>query len=516
MKTIFNCLSLCLMLLPASNIVAQIDLDVKKAFAEMDTFIQQFVDYSDFREPLKDNVTSTSRDQFKSMFKPGVFILDLYNPERDAKAQFMPILPISPKIRTIEDFAEDVSSFCRNGMSIKFTGINADYSTIANGTVKLKVRMESLIRDFQEWKYTVYQEVLLQLEWDALGNRYVISSYDVADNYVVKCSNCEDRFAGKVDPADDPKNPVKLWATLNGLGGMGNPTVSNPQLSMLDPGVYSNLIASRSEIGKLSANGLLPCWGFEGMAQVMKGYKNQWGVSLGIGVFNTQALYFQEPSVLEYRAADASGNEYNRRLTFDKTEISANLFSVYAPVHLNYSRRVHKKLKLHASLGAMISVWGVMTTSQLATADFEARLKFGSPDGSAVSTVFSSDGSADVVLNETTLTEQQQRTNLTSLSNFDLAFNKTLSGETKLQPTMGVSLLAKVGAGWMVNSSTEALVSIGAMGGKQQWETTPVSLANRTSEVQSFGSTLAGIGAWQSFSPLVSAGVRFYLSSFKK
>ncbi len=506
---------LAAILLNAAATSAQSEFDYKKAFAEADTFIQQFVDYSDFREPLKDNVTSVSRDQFKGMFKPGVFILDLYNPERDAKAQSMPILPITPRIRTIDDFAEDVSSYCRNGASIKITGINADYSKIETGTFKLQVRMESMIRDFQEWKYTVYQEMTLRAEWDAGASRYLIAALDVADNYIVKCSNCVDRFAGKVDPADDPKQPVKVWASLNGIGGVSMITVANPQISQLNSSVYSNLIASQSSLGKLSATGMKPCWGLEGMAQVMKGYTHQWGVSAGVGVFSMQAKFNQEPSTLVYKAVDAIDNAYNRRVQLEQSVIDANLFTAYAPVYVNYTRRVNKKLKLHASLGTMVTFWGVMNSTQSSRADYEAMLKFGEVNGNAVNTVFSEDGSADVVLDETTLTEEQ-RSNLSALGNYDLAFNRELQGSTKMNATLGVAVTAKVGAGWMVNSSTEAIVSLGAISGSQKWEVAPVTLTNRSSDVQAMGSTLAGIGEWQSIQPMITAGVRFYLSSFKK
>jgi hypothetical protein len=498
--------------------IAQSDFDYAKALSNVDVFLDHFRDYSDFREPLKDEVSGVARDQFKSLFKPGVYILDVYNPPRmDQNGQYMPILPYTqknqPKIRTIDEFAEDVTRFCNRGISLKITGINADYSQIRMGKVKMYIQREAYIRDFQDWRYTVLEELALELEWNESTNSYWIASMDVQDNYVVKCSNCEDRFAARVDPADDPKNPIKLWASIQGNVGVAQVSASQLQTSDLNSDVYTDIVESQTQLGSFSSSGLRPAWGIEGSAQLMKGYKHQWGISLGLGIMSTAAEFVQDPSTVVYRATDAFGNAYNRRVQLEGTTINASLLTLQAPIQLHYTRRVSKKLKLHGALGVCVAFAGTLRTEQTALADYEAMLKFQSVSPSEVNSVFDENGDYDVELSESTLTAEQ-RNNGSALSVYDLGFDRALSGKSKVKTSLGYGVLARLGAGWMINSNTEALVSVGAMSGVQRWESEKLILADRTAEVQTLGSSLTATGGWKSFHILVNGGVRFYLSSF--
>lgn len=521
MKKVFTYLPMWLAgLCCCTQTMAQSEFDYKQAFIELDTFIQQFVDYSDFREPMKESPSALSREQYIGLFKPGTYILDLYNPQRmDQKGQFMPVIPPTdlafPPMRTIEDYVEDVSRFCTNGVGIKITGINADYSMIENGQVKMTMRRESTIRDYQEWRYMIVDEITLQLAWDASSKRYVITRMDVADNYVVSCSNCEDRFAARVDPADDPKNPLKLWAGLHGLAGVSSVTMADPQTAMLNAEVYNNLVASQSTLGTLSSAGVRPCWGIEGNAQLMKGYKHQWGVSLGFGLMNTRAEFSETTTALMYQSEDVVGSAYNRRVVLNDALVNVSMLTMYSPLQFHYTRRVSKKLKLHGALGAAVSFWGSATSRQSARADFEAGLKFTEPSDREVTTIYSANADFDVVMNEETLTDAQLQ-NLTALQHYDLAFNKDLTGETKFNTAFGLALTARAGAGWMVNSSTEVQVNAGLNAGNQQWSGNTVTLADKSTDVQELGSVVQGIGEWNAMQFLITGGVRFYLSSFKK
>lgn len=512
-------IGLLLVCFAPASLQAQKDFDYAQALSEVDVFLERFVEYSDFREPMKNEVSGNARDQFKSLFKPNVYIKDLYNPNRmDQKGQYMPLLPFTdknqPKIRTIDDFAEDVTRFCNHGISSKITGINADYSAISSGKVRLAIQRESSVRDYQDWRYSVYEELMLDLEWDAQEKRYIISAIDIADNYVVKCSNCEDRFAARVDPADDPAKPLKLWASIQGVAGVSAVSADQPQLTQLNDAVYAGLVAAESSLGKLTASGARPCWGVEGVAQLMKGYKHQWGASIGIGVFNTSAQLEQDKSTLVYQSLDQHGHAYNRRVQLEPTTITANLLTLYAPVQLHYSRRVNKKLKLHGALGVNLAFTGSLNSDQSAVVDYEALLKFQPTGVSSVTTTFTNDGSYDAVLAETTLTENQRKDE-TALRNYDVAFNLPLSDKTKAITTSGFALTARLGAGWMVNSSTEALISVGFMNGIQHWKAPSLVLADH-SETPTFGSALVSAGEWKAMNVLVSGGVRFYLSSFSK
>ena len=497
---------------------AQSDFDYAKALSNVDVFLEHFRDYSDFREPLKDEVSGAARDQFKSLFKPGVYILDLYNPPRmDQNGQYMPILPFTdknqPKIRTIDEFAEDVTRFCNRGISLKITGINADYSQLRSGKVKMYMKREGYVRDFQDWRFTVLEELALELEWNESANSYWITSMEVQDNYVVKCSNCEDRFAARVDPADDPKKPVKLWASIQGNVGVSQVSASQVQTSHLNSDVYTDIVEPETQLGVLSSSGLRSAWGMEGSAQLMKGYKHQWGISLGIGIMSTAAEFVQDPSTMVYRATDAFGNPYNRRVQLEGTTINAKLLALQAPLQFHYTRRVSKKLKVHVGLGVYAAFAGTLKTEQTALADYEAMLKFQSVSASEVISVFDPNGQYDIELTETTLTAEQ-RNNSSALGVYDVGFNKELSGKSKVNTSLGYGVLARLGAGWMINSNTEALVSVGAMSGIQRWESEKLILADRTAEVQTLGSSLTATGEWKSFHILVNGGVRFYLSSF--
>lgn len=507
---------LCMLL--SAGLKAQSDFDYAKALSNVDVFLEHFRDYSDFREPLKDEVSGVARDQFKSLFKPGVYVLDLYNPPRmDQNGQYMPILPFSqknqPKIRTIDEFAEDVTRFCNRGISLKITGINADYSQLRSGKVKLHIQREGYVRDFQDWRFTVFEELALELEWNESANSYWITSMEVQDNYVVKCSNCEDRFAARVDPADDPKKPLKLWASIQGNVGMAQVSTSQVQTDQLNTDVYSDIVLNETKLGALTSSGLRPAWGIEGSAQLMKGYKHQWGFSLGLGIMSTGAEFVQDPSTVVYRATDAFGNPYNRRVQLEGTTINAKLLTLQAPLQFHYTRRVSKKLKLHVGLGVYAAFAGTLKTEQTALADYEAMLKFQSVSASEAISVFDPNGQYDVELTETTLTAEQ-RNNSSALGVYDVGFNKELSGKSKVNTSLGYGVLARLGAGWMINSNTEAMVSVGAMSGVQRWEAKKLSLADRTDDVQTLGSSLTATGEWKSFHILVNGGIRFYLSSF--
>jgi hypothetical protein len=509
-----------LYMLLSVRVNAQTDFDYAKALANVDVFLEHFRDYSDFREPLKDEVSGTARDQFKSLFKPGVYILDLYNPPRmDQNGQYMPILPFTqksqPKIRTIDEFAEDVTRFCNRGISVKITGINADYSQLRAGKVKMYIQREGYVRDFQDWRYTVLEELELELEWNEATSSYWIASMEVQDNYVVKCSNCEDRFAARVDPADDPKQPLKLWASIQGNAGMAQVSTTQVQADQLNTLIYNDIVLNETKLGAMTSSGLKPSWGIEGSAQLMKGYKHQWGISLGLAILNTSAEFVQDPSTIVYQSTDAFGNSYNRQVKLEGTTINANLLTLQAPLQFHYTRRVSKKLKLHGALGAYVAFAGTLKTEQSALADYEALLKFEAVSESEVISVFEANGEYDVELTETTLTGEQ-RNNSAALGVYDIDFDRGLSGKSKVKTSLGYGVMARLGAGWMINSNTEALVSVGTMIGVQNWDAEKLTLADRTNDVQSLGSSLTAAGEWKSFHILVNGGVRFYLSSFNK
>jgi hypothetical protein len=298
---------------------------------------------------------------------------------------------------------------------------------------------------------------------------------------------------------------------------MGNVEAASAGLDQLDASTYQQLVTSSSSLGAIQASSMKPCWGIEGSAQIMKGHKHQVGGSIGFGLLNVQADFVQEASTLMYRDVDNAGQSYNRLVNLSQSTIQANMTALTAPIHFHYALRMNKKLKLHASAGVVLSVKSSFKTDQQAEADFAARLKFGEAAGSAVQTVFSEDGSFDLAMDESSLTESQ-RTSLTGsdLDNYDLAFNKGLSGSSAFSGNPSALVSVRAGAGYMVNSSTEATVGVGLLTGSQTWSAQPIALASGASDNTNLGTSLPGSGEWTSLHLTVNAGVRFYLISLNK
>jgi hypothetical protein len=353
----------------------------------------------------------------------------------------------------------------------------------------------------------------LYIHWVPQEEKYKVYRWEVGDDYKVSCTDCVDRFKETINPADDPEIPIKIWAGIWGGFGMGTFDPSSPDLNQLSNN-YADLVSSKSNLGAVSSSSYNPSWSVQGAVQILKGHENQWGLSLGVILSGLNSSFNQDVSEIMYRSQASTGQSFNRFVRVSDAKTDMKLFSLGVPVKISYVHRLNEKLKIYAGLGGNILLLNSISTVQKATIDYEARLALEVSGNDAIS-IFNSEGIYDVELSTNTLTASQ-KVNLSNMAIYDLAFDQSSTGTSRINTKPAFMIGCTTGAGWMINSTTELGLGVDFSTGMLKWNSQKTDYGQESSSQVDLGTFMDGAGQASLMNVLLSGSVRFYIGTTSK
>ncbi len=504
---------LMLFLLQTATNFGQNTAQFQKEFAALDSFLVKFQEYGQFREKAANVAKFEIVELYKSLFMPDVWVYDNYNPKRDDLKAGLIAKPYTGTFKKIDEFGFDVLRYCTKGVNSRIAGINADYSMISTGRVKYVIRREAIIEDFNGKRLTSMEVFEMVVAKDPGNGEYKI--YEWKDlEHTISCSNCDESFEKSVNPADDPKTRLKIWTQFDIGLGLGQLTLANPGLESLNRDIYLNLLEDESEISLWNNKQVKSVLQVGGLLEAMFGHRKQFGLAagfyynqmkleLGISDFQLQYEFSQFSSVYN---RIVTGNDYRENVTI-------NSFSL--PVLGRFALRLNDKLKIHAAVGVALNFGTTFKSEIDVTGTYNARQYFKFEGGDTLSYFNESPQDSDLLYYDLAEADRSEDFSSKRQNGFDVGLAESAIGKERFVVPLSFSLQARLGLGYMINSSSEIVFGVQAGMSNIVWESEDMQLLDKTSDKTNTGSILKSLNEMQTTCFGLYAGLRVYLFSKK-
>jgi hypothetical protein len=486
-------------------------------FAQLDSILIKFNKTGQFRESGSPDVSRAVMDQYLALFAPDVYVWDNYNPKRDDDQFKRPSKPYNGAYKLVTTFLDDVYRFCPKGVKSSLTAINADFSQITSGTAIYVIERISNHEAYDGSRFKSIETFQLTLKKNASGRFKITEMKDIAHS--IDCSNCDYDLVGPVHPSDDSKINSKAWATIEGGFGIGQFNVQDISLANLDASAYDQLSTERSSIGANRESQVNSAFFGRVSAELMFGYKNQFGVGLGVAFSGMNATASYDALELSFRDEDFNQTSYNRIVRLDEVEEEYAITSLSLPIMARYTRRLNDKLKIHVSAGPQLFLTASSKTTSSAIADFEAFYIRNTQNN----TYFYTDGAFDsrnvfaisefqFIQDYGDLAEAQFKQR--AAQGYDVGINQAVQGETTHDFDMSLGFCASLGASYRVNAGNELYF------GLEAWQATLGRTAGSTAFMNSstdvLGSRLSAMDQVSFLNYFAKIGFRTFIWGSKK
>jgi hypothetical protein len=503
--------------LNGNNANAQVNTNQLVAdFAQLDSILIKFNKTGQFRESGSPDVSRAVMDQYLSLFAPDVYVWDNYNPKRDDDQFKRPSKPYNGSYKLVTTFLDDVYRFCPKGVKSSLTSINADFSQVSQGTAIYVIERVSNHEAYDGSRFKSIETFQLTLKKNASGRFKITEMKDITHS--IDCSNCEYDLVGPVHPSDDSKINSKAWATIEGGFGIGQFNVQDISLANLDATAYDQLSTERSSIGANRESQVNSAFFGRVSAELMFGYKNQFGVALGVAFSGMNATATYDALELSFRDEDFNQTSYNRIVRLDEAEEEYAITSLSLPVMARYTRRINDKFKIHVSAGPQLFLTASSKTTSSAIADFEARYQYDSVQEAFIYTQNETNSGPVMEWTEAATDAQfgdpDREWRRRAAQGYDVGINQSVQGETTHDFDMSLGFCASLGASYRVNAGNELYFGIEA------WQATLGRTAGSTSFMNNstdvLGSRLSAMDQVSFLNYFAKIGFRTFIWGSKK
>jgi|GEM_PF-3242804 len=488
-----------------------------EVFAQLDSLMMTFQKAGQFREPGSTTNSRVIMDQYQALFMPDVYVWDNYCPTRDADNFNKPVKPYTGAYKLVSEFINDTYRYCDKGVRSSLTYTNADFSDIDRNEVRYIIRRETNIEAYDGSRFKSNELFQLTIKRDPSTERFKI--YEMKDiDHTLDCSNCDYEAVVPVHPSEDSKINAKAWAGIEGGFGFGQFQVQDIDLSQLNPASFDQLSTSRSRIGANLESEVRSAFFVKGSVEMMFGYRNQIGASIGVafGGFNARATY--DSVVVSFRSVDPFGTSYNRVVRLSEMQEDYSITTLSVPVLFRYTRRINDRLRLHLGAGPQVFVSVKSKTTSSAVADFEARYQY---DSETEQFGYVQDGGNQgyalewtEIATEAQYSDADREWRRRSSNGYDLGNNQAVEGSAT--HTFGISLgwAATLAGSFKINSGNEIIAGIDVWYATLQRDAENVSFMNQTADP--LGSRLSGMQDATFLNYYLKVGLRTFLWGGKK